>query len=477
MSFLSIEGIRLSFVSIEFAMVALVFFPLYWGMRSSRRLQRLFLAASGYAFYATWSWDVVKMLFVFSFCIWVLGMWINSAAEDRAPRMRIAVGSFAAVMVLVFYKYYEFIRQFTSDVLEGAGMHSFMPVIDVIAPVGISFFTFQAISYLVWQGQEQSDSRRVSLVSVLLYLGFWPTHFAGPIFRAEDFFRQLEGERVGAPVQVERAIYIILLGLVQKLVFANWLDSTFVEEAFKYPDMQGVVSTLAAVLGYSLQIFLDFSGYTLIVTGLGLLLGFELPLNFRQPYMAASLKNFWQRWHISLSSYIRDYIYIPLGGNRDGFVRAQLNTLTAMVISGLWHGANYTFLIWGALHGVGVICQNTFRKLFGVGLPGAFSRLLTLGYVGFAWIFFRSDSLESAWLLLGGMGRGFGQVTVQHVCLLAFTAVFFLCSRRSAAIEESMLGLMARNRGWRLVSAAACVVFFVILLGPSGVPGFIYYRF
>jgi len=465
----------MSFVSIEFALVALVFFPIYWGLQAHKRLQTSFLAASGYGLYATWSLDVVKMLFVFSFGVWLAGMWVNSAAQERKPRLRMALGILVTVTVLVFYKYYEFVRQFTGDALAGLGLPAFLPVVDVVAPVGISFFTFQAISYLVWQGQAQSQS--VPFVRLLLYLGFWPTHFAGPIFRAEEFFKQLEGDRFGAPVQVQRAIYIILLGLAQKMVFANWLDGAFVEDAFKYPDMQTVVSTLAAVLGYSLQIFLDFSGYTLIVTGLGLLLGFELPVNFRQPYLASGLKDFWTRWHISLSSFIRDYIYFPLGGNRRGYMRAQLNTLVAMVISGLWHGANYTFLIWGALHGIGVVCQNVCRKLLGRGLPHALSHPLTLAYVGFAWVFFRSDSMESAWLLLGGVSRGLGELTLQHLYLMAFTLVFFLCSRRSEAIERGMIDLIGRYRGWRLATATACAVFLIILFGPSGVPGFIYYRF
>jgi D-alanyl-lipoteichoic acid acyltransferase DltB (MBOAT superfamily) len=467
----------MSFVSIEFALVALFFFPLYWGLRAHRRIQMFFLAASGYAFYYTVSLDVVKMLFLFSLGVWLAGLWINSAAGDRMPRVRIAIGILLTGVPLFYYKYYEFFRLNISEALQGFGMQSFLPVVDLVAPVGISFFTFQAISYLVWQGQEQSDSRRVSLLGMLLYLGFWPTHFAGPIFRAEEFFRQLEGNAIGAPVQVQRAIYIILLGLAQKMVFANWLGGTFVEEAFKYPDMQTGVATLAAVLGYSLQIFMDFSGYTLIVTGLGLLLGFELPLNFRQPYMASSLKDFWQRWHISLSSFIRDYIYFPLGGNRKGFARAQFNLMFAMLASGLWHGANWTFLIWGALHGLGVVCQNIFRKLFSFELPGMLSRILTLAYIGFAWIFFRSDSLDSAKQLIGGLGRGFGQVTAQHIYLLVFTLVFFLFSRHSEAIEQGMLNLIARHRGWRLATAATCAVFLIVLFGPSGVPAFIYYSF
>ena len=192
--------------------------------------------------------------------------------------------------MLLYFKYYEFLRQALSDMLQNFGLHAFLPVLDILAPIGISFFVFQAVTFLVWQAQAQS--RTASVAEVLLYLGFWPTHFAGPIFRADDFFRQLDGAAVGAPIQVERAIYIILLGLAQKLVFANWLEGTFVADAFKYPDTQTAISSVAAVLGYSLQIFFDFSGYTLIVTGLGLLLGFELPLNFRQPYLATSLRDF-----------------------------------------------------------------------------------------------------------------------------------------------------------------------------------------
>ena len=466
----------MSFVSIEFALVALVFFPLYWGLRAYRNLQVFFLAVSGYLLYATWSMDAVIMLFGFSLYVWLAGMWINSAAGDRNLRVRMATGILVCVMVLLFYKYYEFIRQSSSDALQDMGLQAFLPVIDVVAPVGISFFTFQAISYLVWQGQVQSP--RISFVKLLLYLGFWPTHFAGPIFRAEEFFRQLESAEFGAPIQVQRAIYIILLGLAQKMVFANWLDSTFVTDAFKYPDTQTVISTLAAVLGYSLQIFLDFSGYTLIVTGLGLLLGFNLPLNFQQPYLASSLKDFWRRWHISLSTFIRDYIYFPLGGSRKGYFLAQVNTMAAMLISGLWHGANYSFIFWGFLHGIGVVCQNVFEKLFGKNaLPAVVSHILTLSYVGFAWIFFRAESSDAAWSMIGGLGRDWGQFTVQHFYLMAFIALFFLCSVRSESLERGMVNLIDRYRGWRLTSAVTCAVFFIILFGPSGVPGFIYYRF
>jgi alginate O-acetyltransferase complex protein AlgI len=468
--------IAMSFVSIEFALVALLFFPLYWALRDYKRLRIFFLMASGYVLYATWSLDAVRILFGFSVYVWLAGLWIHAGSGDPAPRLRIAVGALVAVSVLLYFKYYEFLRQAAGEALQGAGLHSFLPVLDIVAPVGISFFVFQAITFLVWQGQRQS--RPVSLVELLLYLGFWPTHFAGPIFRAEDFFRQLDGKVFGAPVQVERAIYIILLGLAQKMVFANWLEGTFVTDAFKYPDTQTAISSAAAVLAYSLQIFLDFSGYTLIVTGLGLLLGFELPLNFQQPYLATSLRDFWRRWHISLSTFIRDYIYIPLGGNRKGYLRAQANLMVAMVASGLWHGASFTFVFWGFLHGAGVVCQNVFEKLFGKNvLSGPLAHLLTLLYVGFAWVFFRADSRESAWQLIGGLHRSLGAFTPQHAWLLAFAAAFYALSRHAQAIERKAVELIGAYRGWRLAVAATCAMFLIILFGPSGVPGFIYYRF
>lgn len=466
----------MSFVSIEFALVALVFFPLYWGLRAHRRLQVFFLMASGYALYATWSLDAVRMLAGFTVFVWLAGAWIHAGADDRTPRVRVAAGVLVAVAALLYFKYYEFLRQAAGEVLQGTGLHALLPVLDIVAPVGISFFVFQAITFLVWQGQPQS--RPVPLLQALLYLGFWPTHFAGPIFRAEEFFRQLDGREFGAPLQVERAIYLILLGLAQKMVFATWLEGTFVDEAFKYPDAQNALSAGAAVLAYSLQIFLDFSGYTLIVTGLGLLLGFSLPLNFQQPYLASSLRDFWRRWHISLSSFIRDYIYIPLGGSRKGFLCAQFNLMAAMLLSGLWHGANFTFVFWGFLHGAGVVCQNAFERVFGKNaLPGAVSHLLTLLYVGLAWVFFRADSRESAWQLIGGLQRGMGTFTAQHVYLLLFALVFYWCSRHAEALERDALDVIARYRGLRLAVAATAIVFLIILFGPSGVPGFIYYRF
>jgi len=465
----------MSFVSIEFVFAALVFFPVYWSLRGRKNWQVFFLIMSGYALYASWSPFAAAALFLFSAYIWLAGRWINSAASSGKRRVLLASGILVGMLWLLVSKYYEFVRQSAVDVLLNLDLHILLPAIDVVAPVGISFFTFQAITYLAWQNQ--LAPQRTSFTKPLLYLAFWPTHFAGPIFRAQDFFQQLEKDEFGAPKHAELAIYYILLGMVQKIVFANWLGSTFVDEAFKYPDTQTTISATAAVLGYALQIFLDFSGYTLIVAGLGMLLGFTLPINFRQPYLAANLRDFWRRWHISLSSFIRDYVYIPLGGNRLGYLRAQFNILAAMLISGLWHGASNTFIIWGAIHGFGVVGQNLYERWIGISLPVMLTRIMTFSFVCLGWIFFRADSSDAALQLIGGFGRYATEFDVQDIYLLAFIAVFFLFSSKKYYFEQRAVNLIRLGRGWRVTSAATLMVFLVILFGPSGVPEFIYYRF
>jgi len=465
----------MSFVSIEFVFTALVFYPIFWSLKTNKSLQVYFLIFSGYVLYASWSPGSAVALLYFTGYIWLAGRWINSAGDIGKRRLLLASGILVGMVWLLVSKYYEFFRQSAVEVLLHLDLHILLPVVDIVAPVGISFFTFQAISYLSWQSQiELQDTR---FAKPLLYLAFWPTHFAGPIFRAKDFFKQLSQDDFGSPIHTELAVYYIFLGTVQKVVLANWLGSNFVDEAFKYPDTQNAVSTLAAVLGYALQIFLDFSGYTLIVTGLGLLLGFTLPINFRQPYLAVSLKDFWRRWHISLSMFIRDYVYIPLGGNRFGYIRAQINIMIAMLISGLWHGASNTFIVWGAIHAIGMAGQNLYKKLIGIKFPALVSRLMTFSFVCLAWIFFRADSTDTALQLIKGFSRYSGKFGNQHIYLLLFIALFFILSARKYYYEQRVVHLIKLMRGWKMTAVATLMIFMVIWFGPSGVPEFIYYRF
>jgi alginate O-acetyltransferase complex protein AlgI len=468
----------MSFVSPEFALIALIFFPAYWSLSRHRSIQLGFLTVSGYALYATWSVQFAAILLVFSAYIWLAGHWVQSCKTNPGRKLWFAISVLISLVLLLTSKYYEFVRQMLAALMPNVGMQALLPVIDIVAPAGISFFTFQAVTYLVWQ--YESKPPRASFIHLLLFLSFWPTLFAGPIMRARDFFAQLGGSDIGLPRQTQKAIYYILLGLFQKMVFASWLASTFVDEAFKYPDAQTFVTSLAAIVGYSLQIFLDFAGYTLIVTGLALLLGFSLPINFKQPYLALNLQEFWRHWHISLSSFIRDYIYIPLGGNRKGFFHTQFNILLAMVISGLWHGANSTFITWGALHGLGVVFVNLYDKALGKKnqvMPVVIARLFTLSYIALAWVFFRADNNEAALQLLTGLVNGLGNTTFQHGLLAAFAVIFFLLSQRAQRIEQVCVQRLATLNWISITVLVTALAFIAILLGPSGVPSFIYYRF
>jgi alginate O-acetyltransferase complex protein AlgI len=466
----------MSFVSPEFALLCLLFFPVYWQLADWPRIQRGLLVLSGYAVYASWSLPFAGWLLVYSVCIWGLGYWVAQSPERRLPAVLALV---LCTGFLVFFKYYEFLRTSLAAALGLLGFGASLPILDVVAPVGVSFFTFQAVTYLVMAAKQPGAVR--SLPDLLLFLCFWPTLFAGPILRADRFFAQLDAGTTGRPQQAGLALYGILLGAAQKLIFATWLADTFVDPVFKYPQNHGGLELLAAIVGYTLQIFLDFGGYTLIVTGLGLLLGFELPVNFRQPYLARNLQDFWTRWHVSLSSFIRDFIYIPMGGNRLGFVRTQWNVLFGMLVSGVWHGPSWTFVIWGGLHGLGVVAVNLYKRAHGPVLPAWLAQTLTLCFVAVAWVFFRADTWPGALDMLHGVWHnelGFWPAHGSQVTALGLlTIVFLWLSRHALWWQSRVVTWMSALPLWAVTWVLAGAVFAVVALGPNGVPGFIYYRF
>lgn len=465
----------MSFVSPESAFVALVFFPLFWSLREYRRFQLGFLTLASYLLYFSWSPKAAASLFGLSIFVWLAGNVVNALSGENRYRGLVMAGSLVLCLsLLLVTKYYDFSRQILIDVLPGADLQHLLPVADLIAPAGVSFFTFQAITYLVWRYRAERNA--LPLIQVLAFLSFWPTLFAGPILRAQSFFEQIAGEDFGLPREVPRAFYLVLLGLAEKLVFENWLSDTFVTEAFRYPDALDMFSALAAMWGYSLEIFFDFAGYSLIVTGLALLLGYRVPANFMQPYLARNLRDFWRGWHISLSSFIRDYIYIPLGGSRVGAVRTQINVLIAMLVSGVWHGAAMTFVVWGGLHGIGVMFIHLVEKS-GIRLPKWCAHVITLFYVSLAWVFFRSASVDDAWTFLQAFAVAPHSLELNYLWLLFATFVFFWLSARVQYLEDRGCALIERLWGWRLALAASAAAYAIIYFGPSGIPGFIYYRF
>jgi len=292
--------------------------------------------------------------------------------------------------LLVYFKYTNFIIR---DVLNGL-FHTNFDLVELVLPIGISFYIFQAISYAVdvYRG---TFTERVNIVEYLFYLTFFPLLLAGPITRAGNLIPALKENRQATSTMVWTGLFLIMLGLVKKNIIGDYL-AQYNNWVFDAPSTFSGFENLMAMFGYTVQIFLDFSGYSDMSIGVASIMGFSLPDNFWFPYRALNLTDFWRRWHISLSSWFRDYLYIPLGGNRKGTFRMYLNNFIVMLVAGLWHGASVMFIIWGALHGIGLVIHKLFTRTMKVTLPkwcDLFCWLGTYLYVTFAWAFFRSPDM------------------------------------------------------------------------------------
>lgn len=360
----------MAILSYEFALFFTLFFVIYWAFYKRPNFQNILLLIAGLLFLLTWQWlFVVSVLFVWlvlQLCTFGF-MKVHSAGQKKTI---LVLGLIALVSHLCFFKYSNFIiAQLNQSVLDKS--HNLTPL-DIIMPLGISFYTFQAISYLV---DVYQDKMKPMPSSILLgFLSFFPTITAGPIFRASDAQHQWmltsETTAEGAHPTPKRryvlmpyiAMALIAIALFKKLVLASWLETLWVSPVFANPLQFHGIEVLTAIYAYSLQLFFDFSGYTDLVLALALLLGFRLPENFNSPYLATDIQDFWKKWHITLSTWIRDYLYIPLGGSRRSYWRVQFNLMAAFIISGVWHGAGWNFFIWGAIHGIALVFLNLLKR-------------------------------------------------------------------------------------------------------------------
>lgn len=464
-----------SFLSIEFGLAFILFFALYWSLCWSLRAQNAVLLAASYALVASFSPWALYVLLGYTAAVWALGRLAGrypGRACNSALLLLLVLGGF------YLFKYQEFFTGGAQAALAGLGLNLSLPVLQVLVPIGFSFYAFHSVSYLVSINRRELAPAKV--MDLALYLAFFPSLVAGPVNRAAQMLPQIRPQQMRQVLEPQRALGLIAVAVVKVFLLSGWLGA-WVDPVFETPGGFGAERILLAVYGYSLLIYLNFSGYTQLVTGIALLLGFRLPVNFDAPYAARNLREFWMRWHISLSSFIRDYVYIPLGGNRHGAWRATLNLLLAMLVSGLWHGASVNFLIWGALHGVGLVLYKLWaRVLPPPRWPGAslLARLLTFHYVALAWIFFRSSSLESALDLFAGLGG------LSLAGLAGDSAVPLLACLLGVAIYPQARVLLQRglDASSRLPWAffplpLALFLALVIFAAPSGVPGFIYAGF
>ncbi|MFZ2287350.1 MAG: MBOAT family O-acyltransferase [Bacteroidales bacterium] len=356
----------------------------------------------------------------------------------------------------------------------------------IVLPVGISFFTFQALSYSidVYRGRIAPER---NFIDFAFYLTFFPQLVAGPIVRASEFIPQMRREYTISRNEFGYGLFLILQGLIKKMLISDFISAGFIDRVFETPALFSGFENLMAVYGYGLQIYCDFSGYTDIAIGVAMLMGFRLPLNFNSPYKAANIADFWRRWHISLSRWLKDYLYIPLGGNRKGSVRTGINLMITMLLGGLWHGADIRFVIWGGLHGIALVADKIWQWIFrGVRGKSRAARIagiiLTFNFVSFAWIFFRAGTTEEAGVMLNQIFKSFtpgdyGRVIMSYLPVMVLIASGYILHFLPVTTKEAYRGLFIRLPLVVKLLVATGVVLLLHKVGTDVVQPFIYFRF
>ncbi|HKY34312.1 MAG TPA: MBOAT family protein [Polyangiaceae bacterium] len=395
------------FNTLAYAVFFGVVFVVAWLLVRYTRLRLWFLLLASYYFYAQWDPRFLLLIFASSSVDWLLGNAIAAAPSDRRRKQWLALTIAMNLGVLGLFKYFDFGVAQMSALLQSFGFHPPEIALRLTLPVGISFFTFESMSYVIDVYRRQIPPHK-SYVEYLTFVAFFPHLVAGPIIRPRDLLPQLSAPaRFDAPL-ASRALLLIGLGLFKKVAIGDYLALNLVDRVFDAPLQYSALECYVALVAYAVQIYCDFSGYTDIAIGSAALLGIGFPPNFNSPYKAHNIIDFWRRWHISLSTWLRDYLYIPLGGNRHGPARTYFNLFVTMLLGGLWHGANLTFVVWGGLHGMLLVVTRAFHELRGARAeprssgPGRVLAVLsTFHAVCLCWLLFRAKSLDDALLMLG----------------------------------------------------------------------------
>jgi D-alanyl-lipoteichoic acid acyltransferase DltB (MBOAT superfamily) len=464
-------GFLLFFLIVAAAMAAL-------GTRFAAK--KTVLVVASYYFYAQWDWRFCFLLAGSSVVSYIAGQLIDRASDERRARTILGIAVALHLGLLGIFKYFDFFISSANQLARLLGLEHEVPFIEILLPVGISFFTFHGISYITDVYRRDVAVCRNPL-DMLLYMSFFPQLVAGPIVRAAYFLPQLARPST-EPIPVGPALLLILSGLFKKVVIANYLATGLVDPVFSAPTSYGGPDLLLATYGYAVQIFCDFSAYSDMAIALAALLGFRFPANFNQPYRAQRLREFWQRWHISLSTWLRDYLYKPLGGNRGGRLNTYRNLLLTMLLGGLWHGAAWKFIAWGALHGGGLAVERMLEPWIGRRAlsPAAkiIATLIVFHFVCLAWIFFRAEDFAVASLYIGGLASGWGEGVQQAgPFVVGLIAIGLAGQFTPDALFDRVALAFARVPSWGLGAMAGIVVAMINALGPEGVAPFIYFRF
>ena len=470
------------FTSFEFV----AFFAAVLLLRSlvkSFNAEKWLLLIASWLFYMSWNPPFVLLLIFTSGLDFYVGRWLERSERQRTRKLLLIASLVANLGVLAFFKYANFFLDTWHGLLASAGITFHPVVLNIILPAGISFFTFQSMSYTIDVYRRQIPACQ-SLRDFMLFVAFFPQLVAGPIVRAADLLPQLFTRTRASWTAVESGLALFSLGVIKKLVISDQIAG-HVELAFNRPGAYDALSLLLAAIGFGLQIYCDFSGYSDMAIGCARMMGYEFCLNFRMPYSAVSVTEFWRRWHISLSTWLRDYLYIALGGNRCGPGRTHINLMLTMLLGGLWHGASWNFVIWGGLHGLGLIIHKAWRWVLGKNvalvdrsrLCSMAGWLLTMSLVLTGWVFFRAAGFDAAMTMLTRIATwdtgGIRLLSPQIFMGLALVAGAHLCVPKDSNWVE---WIVARPVPLR-IAAYTILLMMILCFGARESAPFIYFQF
>jgi len=467
------------------SLIFLIFFVVVLGLHNlplEWRAKKTNLLLASYVFYAAWSPPFVVLLWVSTLTDWFAGRKI-AASSGAKRRMFLALSVLVNLGFLGYFKYGTFLEENFAALLQIAGVAYEIAPSSIVLPLGISFYTFQSMSYSIdiYRGRQVPHD---SALDFALYVSFFPQLVAGPILRAGFFLGQLADDYRERVVKLGWGIALITIGMFEKVVLADGMLAPVAEKVYAATADASGVDAWIGTMAFSGQIFFDFNGYSTIAVGLGCCLGFRLPWNFLSPYAAVGFSDFWRRWHITLSTWLRDYLYIPLSGNRGTAMRTLINLMLTMLIGGLWHGASWLFVLWGGVHGLLLVGERFLNRVFGTaalfrtGFATFILGIVTWLIICLTWVLFRADSPESAAQLLGVMmlfNSGNSLLAGAEILQVGLVVAGLLCAHwfmRNRDFEKTV-----NKISWPISSIILAIMILAIVLSPGEERAFIYFEF
>ncbi len=469
------------FNSLSFVAFLIIVLALYYSKFLNWTAKKRMLLLSSYVFYGMWNPPLIILLWISTVVDWTAGKKLAVIEDKRKRKLWLLLSMIVNLGFLAFFKYGNFLLENFTSIVTSLGWDFKARPLDIILPMGISFYTFQTMSYTIDMYQRKGERARTFL-DFALYVTFFPQLVAGPIVRAKDLITQFYEPKKATINQFIWGLFLLTIGVFQKVVLADALLSSTSDAVFDAGKILHGLDAWVGTLAFSGQIFFDFAGYSTCAIGIALMLGIVLPDNFRYPYASIGFSDLWRRWHISLSSWLRDYLYIPLGGNRHGITRMYVALMLTMLLGGLWHGAAWTFVIWGALHGIYLVGERLLKNVIKLKINawnGIFLALLTYMLVNITWVFFRAkefaianDMIASMFFMNSEGEKILGVAEIGKVLIVI--SGLFLCHwiMRNTSMKEVSI----KTPSW-VLGVLWAILFFLICLAQGSGEQFIYFQF